>query len=295
MSNYDPSALTPFTEGQKNIVHWTSVSMSFAEGTDTTSFDKYRQGIELTQPRHYFEGLVKIHSGEENHVVHQSTFGQSKIRMTPYPRWEENDSFNPVSYVQFDHVIDQTTLLRVYNNTFPIIVGDIDRWEFLNGDGALEPFTIRGKAANYSVEIPFFVHDIKAAFEEGNLNYQFASDQIVNKFIPKDENSETNYFDSVDTSAGAGPLVGYVSPEVSHQAPFNDTKQKTGIKISTNMDSTIRDALLDMNPPEDAYLTSDTVAMTSGFVVDFGRQATDSIAFGGMSASPIQISQEVEI
>ena len=50
-----------------------------------------------------------------------------------------------------------------------------------------------------------------------------------------------------------------------------------------------------MLPPEDSYVTSDEIVMTSGFIHEFSRFGTDSIAFGGMSASQIQISEEIEV
>lgn len=291
----NPNSVKPFNDTKTSKVHWTHVEISYADGTDTTSFDRFRQGIELTMPRYYYEGTVKIHSGEEEHEVKQCTFGQSKIRISPYPRFEEVDNWNPVTYVQWDHHIDQDTLQRTYENTFPVIVGDIDRYEFLNGDGALEPLALREKSANYSIDIPFFAHDIKATFLAGNINYLQSTDQIVNKYTPADEHALTNYFDSVDTAEGNGILEGYVSPEISFVGPIRDNKLATGIKLSVNMSSQMIDALRNMLPPEDSYASSDQVVMTSGFVHDYSRFGTDSIAFGGLCASPIQIAEEIEV
>lgn len=292
----NPNSIKPFNDTKPNKTHWTDVEISYADGTDTTPFDRFRQGIELTMPRYYYEGTVKIHSGEDEHEVKQCTFGQSKIRVSPYPRFEEVDNWNPVTYVQWDHHISQETLLRTYENTFPVIVGDIDRYEFLNGDGALEPLALREKSANYSIDIPFFAHDIKAAFLEGNVNYLLAHDQIVNKYTPADEHSAINYFDSVDTTEGGRAVIeGYVSPEIAFAGPVRDNKLSTGIKLSVNMSGPMIDALRSMAPPEDSYASSDQIVMTSGFVHDFSRFGTDSIAFGGMSASPIQIAEEIEV
>lgn len=295
MSNYDPSSLSPFLEGQKNTVHWTEVSMSFSNGTNTSNFDRFRQGIELTSPRHYYSGFAKIHSGEENHFIKQNTFGQGKLKITSLQRFEEVDNFNPISYIQFDHIIDQTTLLRVYRNTFPIVVSDIDRFEFLNGDGAIEPFTIRAKASNYSIEVPFFAHDIKASLIAGNLNYKFSSDQIVVKYNKKTENNETNYFDCVDTSGGGAPLVGYVSPEIALISPHDDVKLKSGIKITSNMGNDLKNALYDMNPIDDSYLGADTIALSTGFISDYGRYGIDSIAFNGLTSKNTQMYEEIDL
>jgi hypothetical protein len=294
MTQFDPLALTPFTEGPMTEVIWTSVMMSFADGTNTTAFDQYRQGIELTQQRYYYQGLVKIHSGEEQHITKQAVFGQARLRVSPHPRYEETDSFNPVTYIQFDHVIDPITLLRVYHNAFPIVISDIDRFGFLNGDGALEPLTIRAKAANYSPEAPFFAHDVRASFEEGNENYKQSREQIVNVFTPNDEKQETNYYDSVDSAAGM-PLMGFVSPDVAHLSPHDDTKQRSGIRITSNMDGNLLNAILEMNPPDDGYLSSDDLAMTAGFINDDSRFGTDSIAFSGMAARLIYTSREVDV
>jgi hypothetical protein len=292
---FNPNSVKPFNDTTASKTHWSEVEISYAAGTDTTSFDRFRQGVELTMPRYYYEGTVKIHSGEEEHEIKQCTFGQSKIRISPYPRFEEVDNWNPVTYVQWDHYISQETLLRTYNNTFPVVVGDIDRYEFLNGDGALEPLALREKSNNYSIDIPFFAHDIKAAFLEGNVNYLLSHDLIVNKYTPEDEISAINYFDSVDTAQGGGIIEGYVSPEIAFNGPVRDNKQSTGIKLSVNMSNQMVDALRLMSPPDDAYASSDQIVMTSGFVHDFSRFGTDSIAFGGMSASQIQISEEIDV
>jgi hypothetical protein len=291
----NPNSVPPFNDTKTVLVHWTDVRISYATGTDTSNYDQFRQGVELTMPQYYYEGTVKIHSGEEMHQIKQCTFGQSKIRVSPYPRFEEVDNWNPVTYVKFDHVIDPDTLLRVYRNTFPAIVGDIDRYEFLNGDGALEPFALREKSNNYSIDIPFFAHDCKASFEEGNPNYLLACDRIVNKYTPVDELSLTNYFDSTDTAVGGGIIEGYVSPEISFAGPVRDNKQGTTIKLSANMSGDMIDAMRDMFPPDDAYCSSDQIIMTSGFVHDFSRFGTDSIAFGGLSPSQIQIAEEIEL
>lgn len=74
----------PFNEAPREIV--TGVSIVNTSSIDTSSFDAYRQGVELTCERHYQQGVAKIHSGEPEtgHRIFQTGFGMgyksSRIR-----------------------------------------------------------------------------------------------------------------------------------------------------------------------------------------------------------------------
>ena len=50
--------------------------------TNTSEFDQYRQGTELTLTKHYAQGMVKIHAGfngqSGDHTVPQMVYGQSQ-------------------------------------------------------------------------------------------------------------------------------------------------------------------------------------------------------------------------
>lgn len=69
--------------------------------TDTSPYDAYRQGVELTRDIHYTKGIIKIHNGYNgqygNHEVPQLVLGQER----PVPRDEnsflEGARFDPLT------------------------------------------------------------------------------------------------------------------------------------------------------------------------------------------------------
>lgn len=275
--------ILPFDDAYSKPAIWAFANATFITGSDTSNFDMYRQGVELLLPKHYFQGAAKMHSGEENHETKQNIFGQLENNGEIANLFhEENDNLDPASYIVYDKI----------NNAKSTSFDNIDYRGVLN-NGILEPLTIRDKFTVYSLEAPYFTHDIKASFEDGNSNFYKATDRIVSVFSPDEEKLELNYIDCVDMSFGNTSPAGYISTDFAHVGPVEDNKLPC-IKITTNMDATMIAALTAMSPHEDSLVTSDQIAMTSGFVYDFGRFATDSIAFGGMAASQIQIAQEVK-
>ena len=165
MTNLDNSASDPFDDGPGGLVHWSSVTISFASGTNTTEFDSYRQGVELALPRHYTKGIVKIHSGDEDHELRQTTFGQSKagiIKGRPYEDVACN--YSPSEYIEPGSVID----LELLNS-----VADSD-------DGACAPLAIRINDANSNY------YSVKASFIGGNSDSRNADELIVTKFVSKE-------------------------------------------------------------------------------------------------------------
>lgn len=274
--------IIPFDDAYAKPVIWSFLSFSFATGTDTTNFDVYRQGIELLLPKHYFQGIAKIHSAEENHEVKQNIFGQvENIDEISNPFYEENENLTPANIIAFN----------VFSGSSTTFFRNIDR-RLIAYNGILEPLVIRDKLTNHSIEAPYFAHDIKASLEDGNIDFLSSNGRIISVFSIK-EASSLPYLDSVDVSLGQVAPAGNISTDLVYSVPHKDNKQSTGIKISTNMDATMVAAMNSMLPYDDSYISSEQTTMTSGFVYDFGRSAADSIAFGGMSAGPMSTASEV--
>ena len=111
MSNYfeseGPSGLeyVPFDDAREaNRYIASSTSAQSGSGMDTTAFDNWRQGVELTIPKYlYGSVLPKIWAGNLNHFIKIVTYGQARS-------WTEHDGlkyradqsieFNSLQYIQ---------------------------------------------------------------------------------------------------------------------------------------------------------------------------------------------------
>lgn len=67
--------IIPFNESSVTTMRLSSI-VNF-DAMDTSGFDAYRQGVELTQEKYYQMGSFKIHSGETEtgHRIPQFQFG----------------------------------------------------------------------------------------------------------------------------------------------------------------------------------------------------------------------------
>ena len=103
--------IPPFDDSQQKDIRRASENQS----TSTSELDAYRQGVELTQTKHYAQGMVKIHSGFNGqsglHDVPQHTLGLGRAR----PRDENSflegvklnplDRFEPTNFVLRDFIV----------------------------------------------------------------------------------------------------------------------------------------------------------------------------------------------
>src|SRR3990167_5763282 len=66
---------------------------------DMSAIDPYRQGVEITQLKHFDAGTFKIHSGEPGHRILRNRFGMDK-NFRPEPVFQELDYFSPLSFIR---------------------------------------------------------------------------------------------------------------------------------------------------------------------------------------------------
>ncbi len=91
-----PRKIKPFDDSFQKDRRRTTEDAS----TDTSAFDAYRQGVELTSPTHFANGIAKIHSGYNgqsgNHEVPTLVLGQGRSRKRDENSFLEGVKLNPL-------------------------------------------------------------------------------------------------------------------------------------------------------------------------------------------------------
>lgn len=258
-------------------------SVGVAQNTssiDTSQIDAYRQGVEITQMKHFDAGIVKIHAGEPGHMLRRNRFGMDRNYRTE-PVFEELDYFQSELFLRAQE-LDSPLLWNIL--TFPIITSDNDQIENYVFDGVIEPLTIRSRASFFSIDVPFEAHDVRGALMGGNTDSTGASDQVLTIYV---RNSSTMsemlpYLDLVDLIGGRFPLNGYFQHEKSHIKPFADIRYPRNVSLQS-YDASLESALSLMTGSTDSYIRFDERSATSGWDFDSNLIGTDSLAFGGMT------------
>lgn len=119
---------------------------------DTTLIDGYRQGVEITNERHYARGFIKIHSGEPGSRLLKSNLGSN------------NNTSNDVFFEEAN------TLAEKFKD---------DNFVY---NGVLEPLVIRD-VVSFKVNQKDVIHSLKATLQSGNEGMNIGSDIIVDSFI----------------------------------------------------------------------------------------------------------------
>ncbi len=245
---------------------------------DTSGFDAYRQGVELTQQKFFDAGIAKIHAGEPGHALRRNRFGMDR-NFRAEPNFEEMDYFNPETYLRSqDHFSD----LNYNIITFPIITSDNDQLENYIFDGVIEPFTIRSRVSFFSIDVPFEAHETKGALIGGNSDSTLASDQVLTVDYFEPENEQIEYLDMVDMIDGRYPLNGYFRNAKSLRRPFTDERLVRNVLLSS-LHTDLNSAMSLMTGSTDNYIISKKRSASAGWDYDCTTAVgTDSIAFGGM-------------
>jgi len=277
-----------FDEGPK-IVQKIAVAINTGS-IDTSAFDGHRQGVELTQQKHFDAGIVKIHAGEPGHVLRRNRYGMDRNYRND-PRFEDIDYFNPENYIRAQ---ENGSPILINIITFPIITSNNDQIENYVFDGVIEPLTIRPVASFFSTEVPFESHQVRGAVMAGNTDMSWASD-IIQTVYANDLRSKGAYVDMyVDTLAFPElitteshvatnfGLFDVVQPVTS---PFFDIRYPRNTTLSSNYDSQLDAALSLMSGSTDNYIDQTLRMRSAATGWDYDTNAelgTDTLAFGGM-------------
>lgn len=284
---------TFFDEGPtRTIVKLLPSSGTFhnTSSINTSLIDGYRQGVEITQLKHFDAGIVKIHAGESGHVLRRNRYGMDR-NFRNEPVFEEIDYFNPRTFL----LAQELSPLFWNIITFPIITSDNDQIENYVFDGIIEPLTIRARASFFSIDVPFEAHDVKGALMDGNTDTTWASDRVqtVHSYDLKQTKPFLDqYADAVAfPGQGAGEayassIFGFFQHDKPPIAPFSDARYPRNSIVPASYDSDMIAALSPMTGSTDNYVDSvvGKRSSTSGWVYDGNTGVgTDSLAFGGLA------------
>jgi len=261
----------------------------------SSSIDSYRNGIEITQDKHWAAGLAKITAGTPGHLYTSTLFGVSDNDIISPDAFTELSLFDPVKFV--------VTGGDPEFFTYPIVTSNGVLAEALDENGIIEPFPIRSVISNRSLNFPYEPHATRGQFGNGNINNRFATDSVLSLdyFSPNKRNS-TPYFDLVTQTGLSGSLilmsgeetwgrtteddlyfVEHVAIEENLISPHEDIPYPRGEVPDTNTyTGDLLAAVNAMLPGGTTYVNRKEKSATCGFVYDNSPQGTDSIAYGGL-------------
>jgi hypothetical protein len=260
---------------------------------NTTLLDPYRQGVELTQQKHFDRGTFKIHAGEQGHKLKRNHFGMTNSFNT-VPQFTERDYFNPENYLRSTRT-NSPVLSNVI--TFPMITSSDTSIEGYMFDGVIEPLNIRMNVSNLSTAVSLHDHEVKGHVIDGNTDFHGRTDKIVSVYIRNltqqpgfvDRHSSAETFLSDPTTYDRNVLsnIGYSYSITSRLSlkPYVDNRFVRNTEVSSYTDSTMQATLSHMTGSTDNYIAivNNERSATCGWDYDNNIIGTDSLAFGGMS------------
>lgn len=241
-------ATTPFFEGSNPSDRRRITFLS--NSIDTSEVDPFRQGVELTQAKHFQQGIAKIWSGVPGHAIEMVEIGQNDDEIFPEHRhYEEVERFNPVLY-----------LTDFYTNQVVVIDSAVSMNES-TFDGIIEPLTIRRVISFTSIESPFESHSVKGNLESGNWNPFHNSDQLISKYDITEINLGTNFYeDNADMTGQIPTNIGFWPALTTRVKAFDDSRTPDGTMISSRALEDMKEALKSMDPATDNYLPENFVS-----------------------------------
>lgn len=245
----------------------------------SSSIDSYRNGIEITQEKHWTAGVAKITAGTPGHLYDSLRFGHTSASdVLGLDTYFEIDVFNPISYIESHQI------------TYPVITKNSNESENHVLNGIIEPFPIRPVIANFSINFPFEPHSTKGQAGNGNINWRGATDVVtsVEEFGVSKKNfsffldaADVKKMSSGNGDVGVGPAEGYFNMDENPFPFFEDKIYPRGVGENSSYDSDLEAALENLPPGGTTYVTERERSATCGFVYDQTDRGTDSIAYGG--------------
>jgi len=255
-----------------------------------SAVDGYRNGVEITEDKHWTAGLAKITAGTPGHLYKSSLFGVNELNIISDNEFVEIDPFDPVAFIriQINGGSPESFL------TFPIITSDSNQLENYILNGIIEPFPIRSVVSFYSINMPFEPRSVNGSVGNGNIDHKRAADTVlsVDYFEPTRVNKSV-FLDSVDLlgiandendiTVSFGPAMGFFSTGENTVPPFEDVVYPRGEIPSSSYSNDLLSAVYAMKPLGQTYVSRKERSAPTGFMYDRpGPSGTDSIAYGGM-------------
>ena len=261
----------------------------------SSSIDSYRNGVEITQDKHWTAGLAKITAGTPGHLYSSTLFGVTENDIISPDTFTEISLFDPVKFV--------VTGGDPEFFTYPIVTSNGVLAEALDENGVIEPFPIRSVISNRSLNFPYEPHATRGQFGNGNIDGNFSSDSVlsIDYFEPTRRN-KTPYHDLISQVGLSGSLIMLSSNEetwgrttednlyfiefpdkpVNSIEAFEDVVYPRGEVPDDTYTGDLLSAVNTMLPGGATYVNRKEKSATCGFVYDNSPQGTDSIAYGGL-------------
>lgn len=229
------------------------------QSTNTSNFDAYRQGVELTKPSYYANGIAKIHDGYNdqtgNHGVGDLVLGQQRPILRDFNSYSDTEKLNPIS--RFSDSAPTTA------NVTAQILEDV-----ASKDGTIEPLEIRN-VVNRKTHSKDVRHKLSGALDEGNVNDRMSSEVFV--VIVKRSDLYVGSFPFLDEADIMGQMSvksETISPDNRRQGPFYDNQENNEIIIDElSMENDLKVALRSMRPQGNNILPPTFIQVgATGFV-----------------------------
>jgi len=250
----------------------------------SSSIDAYKNGIEITQNKHWTAGLAKFTAGTAGHLYENTFFGVNSMPITASAAYYELDVFDPIAYIQKSSGSN--------NFQYPIVTSDVNQRENEVLNGIIEPFSIRPVVANFSLYFPFEPHSTKGQFGNGNTNWRLSSDSVESVFVYDTDRNSAFFLDASDVrkistgtsgsgSVPVGPPDGYFNLEENFLKPFKDFIYPRNLEPSASYGSMMTAALMSMTASRfsENYVTQEKKSATAGFDCEFIEQGVDSVTY----------------
>ena len=224
---------------------------------------EFRQGNEIVAATYQARGLYTISTGLIKSEIVISNFGTVITD-------EENTPFADTAILTAETEINEKLWTQQPQARF-------DNADVFDENGVIEPLTIRSVVNFTNISGNEVANSVKGDLLDGNLNLKNNSDRILQ--IKTAKNNPEPFLDSQDYF-GDVFLIQTRWDDIRKNNSFIESDHvKKSIVISENMESDLKDAITDMNPISDTFLSSDETSSTAGFIFDNAVLGTDSIAF----------------
>ncbi len=211
------------------------------QNSDLRPVDAYRQGVELTQTKHYVLGMLKFHAGfnqSGQHNVPQLAYGQSQKIFLDEKYHRDVIPTEPSDYTQRTSAITNVIVDKGTDS-------DVDAYLF---DGVIEPLDIRDIISRKRVSRRPG-HKSWGALGEGNVKNREGSDVVIQvvKLVDIQVGNHA-YVDNVNTFGSVIDPGSSISPENRKMSPFNENYDNKGVMTSSSMTNDFKIALNAMLP-----------------------------------------------